>query len=174
MSIYPVREDTLLLKENLQEQNLKNKKFLEIGVGNGEISLTAAKKQANVTAVDINPEAVQHTQKRFKEQNLDAEIFQSNLFINIKGQYDFIVFNPPYLKGKKGIGDEEMWRGGETGLEVAEKYLKNVSDYLTENGKAWIILSSQTNYEKLVEKYDLTEIDVEKIWFERLYLMEFE
>ena len=174
MSIYPVREDTLLLKENLQEQNLKNKKFLEIGAGNGEISITAAKKHANVTAVDINPEAVQHTQKRFEKENLNAEIFESDLFTNIKEKYNFIVFNPPYLKGKEGIGDEEMWRGGETGLEVAEKFLQRVSEYLTENGKAWIILSSQTNYERLVEKYELAEIDAEKIWFERLYLMEFE
>lgn len=174
MAIYPVREDTLLVKRNLQKQELEGKKLLEIGTGNGEIALTAAKQGANVTGVDINSEAVKHTRKRFEESNLDGEFFKSNLFEQVEGKYDFIVFNPPYLKGEKGIGDEEMWRGGETGLEIAEKFLSDLDNYLNTEGFAWIVLSSTTDLEKLTEKYNLSNIGKNKLWFEHLYLMKFE
>ena len=172
MSVYPVREDTLFVKEHLPS-SLEGKNFLEIGVGNGEISLTAAEKGATVTGVDINPEAVQHTRDRFEEEDLEGEIVESDLFEKLDGDFDFIVFNPPYLSGEEGIGDEEMWRGGQEGLEVAERFLENVSNYLAEDGRAWVVLSSQTDFEDIVENFDLAVVDSEKLWFERLYLVEF-
>lgn len=172
MSVYPVREDTLFVKEHLPD-SLEGENFLEVGVGNGEISLKVAEKGADVTGVDINPEAVQHTRDRFEEENLEGEIVESDLFEKVDGDFDFIVFNPPYLSGREGIGDEEMWRGGKEGLEVAERFLKYVSDYLGEDGRAWIVLSSQTDFERLVENFDLEVVDSEKMWFERLYLLEF-
>lgn len=172
MSVYPVREDTLLVKRNLPEE-LAKVRFLEIGVGNAEISLTAAERGTEVTAVDINVDAVDYSRERFEEEGLEAEVFQSYLFDQVDGTYDFIVFNPPYLSGPQ-VGDEEMWRGGETGLEVAEEFLERVSDYLAEGGKAWVVLSSRTHYRDLVESFDLVEIDREKLWFETVFLFEYE
>jgi release factor glutamine methyltransferase len=172
MSVYPVREDTLLVKKNLESEDLGGK-FLEIGAGNAEISVTAFEKGAEVTAVDINPEAVEYVRKRFEEEDIDGEIFRSDLFEEVEGEFDFIVFNPPYLSGPE-VGDEEMWRGGETGLEVAEKFLEQVSDYLSGEGKAWIVLSSHTDYEEVVESFNLIEVDREKLWFETVFLFEFE
>jgi len=155
------------------EIDLEGKKALEVGVGNAELSVKMAHEGAQVTAVDINPEAVEHTKERFEKRDAEPDIFKSDLFAEVQGKYDHIIFNPPYLKGEEGIGDEEMWRGGETGLEVAKRFLEQVSDYLTENGKAWVVLSSQTEYNKLVKQFNLNEVDSEKLWFERLYLMEF-
>jgi release factor glutamine methyltransferase len=172
MDVYPVSEDTLLVKRNLVEEDLEES-FLEVGVGNAEISIKAAKNGAEVTAVDIDPEAVRHARERFKEEGLEAEIFRSNLFEQVEGKYDLIVFNPPYLSGPE-VGDEEMWRGGETGLELAEEYLEMVSAHLKENGRAWVVLSSRADYEELVERFDLVEIDREKLWFETVFLFEYE
>jgi release factor glutamine methyltransferase len=173
MSVYPVREDTLLVKRSIEEENLQDKKFLEIGVGNGEISLKAAGKGAEVTAVDIDGEAIEYAEERFEETDLEAKIFQSDLFAEIEGEFDFIVFNPPYLPGPE-VGDENMWRGGETGLETAEKFLEQAANYLSERGKVWMVLSSHTDYGKLVEEYDLNPVDEKKVWFERVFLFEYE
>jgi release factor glutamine methyltransferase len=170
MTVYPVREDTLLVKRNLKEENLEGKKFLEMGVGNGEITLTAARKEAEVTGVDINPEAVNHTEERLEDQDQDAEILQSDLFQEVEGKFDLIVFNPPYLPGEKEIGDEEMWRGGEKGLETSRKYLKQVKNYLKAEGEAWIVLSSKTEHQKLVKKNNMEKKDSLKLWFETLKL----
>lgn len=174
MTVYPVREDTLLVKENIEELDLEGKEFLEIGIGNGEISLAAADGGASVTGVDINPEAVKHTKERLEEAGNNADIFESDLFKSAEGKFDFIVFNPPYLSGPDGIGDEEMWRGGKTGLEVAERFLKSAGKYLSEDGFAWIILSSRTDYMELVESFDLELVDSEELWFETLFLYSFE
>jgi release factor glutamine methyltransferase len=173
MSVYPVREDTLLVKRNLEKQELEDKMFLEIGVGNAEVSITAAENDAEVTAVDINPGAVGHAEERFEEKNLDADVFRSDLFEKVEGEFDFIVFNPPYLSGPEDIGDEEMWRGGETGLEVAEKFLEEVPGYLSGDGRVWVVLSDRTDYRELVEKFGLSEVDRENLWFETVFLFEF-
>ncbi|MEF8880506.1 MAG: HemK2/MTQ2 family protein methyltransferase [Candidatus Nanohaloarchaea archaeon] len=174
MSVYPVREDTLLVKRNIGGQELEDLKFLEIGVGNAEISITASKKGADVIAVDKNFEAVEYANKRFDEKDLDAEIFYSDLFGEVKHEFDLVVFNPPYLNGPKGIGDEEKWRGGENGLETSRLFLEKVDSYLKDNGEAWIVLSSNTDKTELVEDYSLEEIDREKLWFETIFLYKFE
>lgn len=174
IKVYPVREDTLLLKRNLERQDLEGKKVLEIGTGNGENTITAAKKNAETTATDINTEAIQHVNERLEKQNLQADLIQTNLFKDIDDKFDLVVFNPPYLKGEKGIGDEKMWRGGKTGLETPEKYLNQVTDYLKEDGVAWIILSNNTNHQKLMEKHGLAQIDEKKLWFETIHLLKLE
>jgi release factor glutamine methyltransferase len=173
MSVYPVREDTLLVKRNLEEKNLKGLKFLEIGVGNAEISIIAAKKGAEVTAVDINKEAVEHAKKRFDEKRLEAEIFKSDLFEKVNGSYDFIVFNPPYLPGPDGLEDEEMWRGGEKGSEISKRYIENLGQYLNDKGNALLVLSSHTNFQELFKNYSVRELDRKKLWFETIFLFEF-
>lgn len=173
MSIYPVREDTLLVKRNLEILNLEGQEFLEIGAGKGEITVEAAEKGAEVTALDINPEAVEKCRERISDDGLEGEVVLSDLFERIDSNFDLIVFNPPYLKGPE-IGDEEMWRGGETGLETAEKYLEQVPEYLSSGGQAWIVLSSTTNYERLFEKHGLSLIDERKLWFEKIFLYKLE
>ncbi|MFB6099655.1 MAG: HemK2/MTQ2 family protein methyltransferase [Candidatus Nanohalobium sp.] len=173
LTVYPVREDTLLVKRNLEDQGLDDTKFLEVGVGNAEVSITAAKNGAAVTAVDIDPEAVHHARERFEKEGLEAEVFRSDIFESVEGEFDFIVFNPPYLSGPEGVGDEEMWRGGETGLEVAERFLEQVPDYLSVDGRAWVVLSDRTGYDEVVERFGLSEVDRENLWFETVFLFEF-
>ncbi len=173
MSVYPVREDTLLVKRNLEKKNLEGLKFLEIGVGNAEISIKAAEKGAEVTAADINKEAVDHAKKRFCELNIEAEIFQSNLFERVYDSYDLIVFNPPYLPGPNSLEDKEMWRGGEKGIEVSKRYLDGIEEYLNKEGRAFLVLSSHTKSRGFLESYSLRELDRKKLWFETIYLYEF-
>lgn len=172
MSVYPVREDTLLVKRSIPEE-LEDVDFLEVGVGNAEVSLEAAGNGADVTAVDINPDAVEHARERFEEEGLEAEVFRSDIFSEVDSCFDLIVFNPPYLSGPKDIGDEEMWRGGRTGLETAERFLSQAGEHLKEDGEAWIVLSSSTDHIELVERFDLSEIDREKLWFETVFLYRF-
>ncbi|WEL23523.1 HemK2/MTQ2 family protein methyltransferase [Candidatus Nanohalovita haloferacivicina] len=172
MTIYQPSEDTYLLRDYLKENiQLENKKFLEIGTGNGEIALLAAQKNAEVTASDINREALQQLNEKAEEKGLNVEIIYSDLFEDIEGLYDVIVFNPPYLPGEKGIGDEEIWRGGEKGIEVTKKFLDEVEEYLAEEGRFYIVASSLAEIEDLIEEYDLKKLDEKQLWFETLYIL---
>lgn len=172
MTVYTPREDSILLKEYLEDLELKGKKILDMGTGSGIIAITAAQKGANVTATDINPEALEYARQHAKDQGVEDKIdfIESNLFENVTGKFDFALFNPPYLPGEKGIGDEEIWRGGEEGVEVTRRFLEAAPKHLSENGEIIVVLSSHADYSDIIEGYDLEIVDSEKLWFETLYL----
>ncbi|MFB6215987.1 MAG: hypothetical protein ABEJ72_03330, partial [Candidatus Aenigmatarchaeota archaeon] len=66
--------------------------------------------------------------------------------------------------------DEEIWRGGERGVEVTREFLEQVDDYLEEDGFALVILSSHADMEALVGDYSLEIVEEKKVWFENLFL----
>ncbi|MFB6174598.1 MAG: HemK2/MTQ2 family protein methyltransferase [Candidatus Nanohalobium sp.] len=175
MTVYRLAEDTYLVLNYIDGLELSGKKVLDIGTGNGEIALKAAEKDAEVTAVDINPEALEYAQGKAEERGLQDRItfLESDLFEKVKGKFDLVVFNPPYLPGEKGLGDEEIWRGGKTGLEVSRRFLDGVGDFLLEDGYALLVASSLSGYGELVDGYGLSEVDSEELWFERLSLLKF-
>lgn len=171
MTVYQPGEDSLLIKEYLEELNLEGKKVLEIGTGSGILALTAAEQGAEVTAVDINTEALERAREEAEERDLDIDFVESDLFGNVESSFDLIIFNPPYLpREEEDLGDEEIWSGGKKGIEVSRKFISRVDSYLGDEGEALLLLSSKAEYEELVEEYSLEIVEEEKLWFEVLYL----
>lgn len=174
MTVYTPREDSYLLRDFILRQELEGKKALDMGTGSGIIALAMAEKGAEVTAADVNPEALKKVGEKAEKEQVDLRTVESDLFDRIKEDFDIITFNPPYLPGEEGVGDEEIWRGGEKGVEVAERFLEQVDKHLSKDGSAYIILSSRSEYEPLVERFDLEILDSEKLWFEQLFLARYE
>lgn len=97
----------------------------------------------------------------------------SNLFENIKGKFDLIIFNPPYLPRDKKEDKKSALSttGGKKGNEILNRFLKNADDYLKKYGKILIVVSSLTpNVEKLITKYGFSFRILEKknFFFEEL------
>jgi release factor glutamine methyltransferase len=170
MTVYEPAEDSFLLRDYISELELEGKKVLDMGTGSGFIALEMAEKGAEVTAVDKNLEAVKTVDRKAAEKEIEIEARESDLFENVEQKFDLIAFNPPYLPGEKGVGDEEIWRGGEKGTELTERFLENIDSYLTEEGYAVVILSSRADHERITEKYELEILRTEKLWFETLFL----
>lgn len=170
MTVYEPAEDSFLLRNYISELELDGKKALDMGTGSGIVALEMAKKGAKVTAADINNEAVEKLSEKIDGTGQDIEVKMSDLFSDLEGEYDLIAFNPPYLPGEKGVGDEEIWRGGEKGTELTERFLEDIDNYLTEGGYAVVILSSRADHERITEKYELDIVQTEKLWFETLFL----
>ncbi|QKQ98189.1 methyltransferase [Candidatus Nanohaloarchaea archaeon] len=172
MTVYKPSEDTYFLRDYLRENiDIEGQKFLEIGTGNGEIALYAAEEGAEVTASDINTEALRQVKEKAERKGLEIDLVESELFENIEGLYDVIVFNPPYLPGEEGLGDEEIWRGGEKGIEVSRKFLENVENYLSEDGSFYFVASSLAEYKELVDEFNLEILGEKELWFETLYIL---
>lgn len=171
MTVYQPREDSFLLRNYIENLELEGKQILDMGTGSGLIGIEAAKQGAEVVSVDINPEAIETARENAREENAgNIDFVESDLFENIDGEFDYIFFNPPYLPGREGVGDEEIWRGGETGIELTVEFLQQASEHLKEGGEILVVLSSHADYEEVIEDFDLEIVDSEKIWFENLYL----
>ena len=64
---------------------------LEVGTGSGHIAASLAGRAALVVALDINPHAVRAARRR------DVEVIRADLFAGVRGPFDLVLFNPPYL-----------------------------------------------------------------------------
>lgn len=175
-SIYEPAEDSYLMSETLKEKlsgllkKNKNLKFLEIGCGSGinlKAALSTGVKINNILGADINKEAVKHCSA------LGFNCVQSNLFSNIKGKFDIIIFNPPYLPldRREPKASRLNTTAGKGGNELIIKFLKEAKAHLSKEGKVLLItssLSQDIDFEKL--GYRAKEIANKKLFFEKLFL----
>ncbi len=145
-NVYKPAEDTYLIIDNVIPEG----KILEIGAGTGIISIFFALKGYDVTSSDISEHSIDLIGKNAKKNHANLDIIKSNLFENIHGIYDTIIFNPPYLP----VENESLqWSGGKDGFGTTGKFLDSAYKYLNKNGNIYIILSDLTNVEKFIEKY---------------------
>lgn len=78
----------------------KDKKVLDIFAGSGIQGIITHNFASSVTSADISPWAIKSMKKNKEEINLNRmEIIQSNLYEKIKGIYDVIIANHPFIKG---------------------------------------------------------------------------
>ena len=177
-SIYKPAEDSYLLssvlKKEIPQLIEKNSelKFLEIGIGSGvnlETALSAGIEKRNIIGSDINEKAVEHCRK------WGFNVINSNLFQNIKGKFDLIIFNPPYLPSDEREPENSKMEttGGLEGGELTKRFLKQAKPFLSKNGKIFLITSS------LAEDIDFKNFGFEskklrnrKLFFEKLVVWE--
>ncbi|NMB66954.1 methyltransferase, partial [Candidatus Woesearchaeota archaeon] len=135
MEIYQPSEDSYLMSKILKEKIPKIKKlnsklkFLEIGAGSGinlETVFNLGIKKENIFSCDINKDSVNYCKK------LGFNCVHSDLFQNIKGSYDIIIFNPPYLPYDKNEPKDSRTSttGGKRGNEIIIKFLKQAKFHL--------------------------------------------
>lgn len=115
--------------------------ILDIGTGSGCIAITLKKNiRCNVDAVDISSDALEVAEYNKKLNNVDINLFKSNMLSNVSKKYDVIISNPPY------IGREEDIQGiveknephialyaDNDGLYYYEEILKNCKKNLKDN-----------------------------------------
>ena len=175
--VYSPLEDTILIAKHIPE-NLKGKKILEIGVGCGILSIIAAMRGGGVTGVDINEDALKNTKLNAEKYNVDIKLIESDLFSNVKGKFDLIIFNPPYVPSDKNDkylsrGIKYAVSGGLYGTDTIERFLASFKKYLNKNGKALLIISSHNNIKQKMEKQRWRKIDSVNFFFEKIYLMKY-
>ena len=116
-----ITEDAILLSEFMKKyfsrkrKNLKGEKsFLEIGAGQGIISLLLSELDiiSKIFAVEIQEEVFAALKKNIEINDLNGKIIPINKTIkNVNGEYDFIFSNPPYKKTSSGkMPENEMER----------------------------------------------------------------
>ena len=106
-----ITQDAILLSEfiknyfNTKYKNKEKKTILEIGAGQGIMTLLLSKIEIfeKIFAVEIQKDIFEILKKNIKINNLEEKITSINEDIKtIKGEYDFIFSNPPYKKINSG------------------------------------------------------------------------
>ncbi len=168
--IYEPLEDSFLLED--QVKKFAGGKVLDIGTGSGIQAVAAAKKKSvkSVLAVDIQKEVIAHCKKTVKKSKIKFR--QSSLFSKVKGKFNTIIFNPPYLPAEPKLKDITL-EGGKKGYEIVQKFLKSAGDYLEKEGIILLLISSLTNphqCEKAMREnlFDFEIISKQHIFFEDL------
>lgn len=169
--VYGPREDSYLLAT--VAATCEGRRVLEVGTGTGFVAAVASRGFEETVAVDLNPDAVDLAKRNLP----DATVLQSDLFRNVDGTFDLVLFNPPYLPTDEGTEGDAALDGGSTGREVLERFVHDLPHYLDENGSALVLVSSITDTEE-VERlfaengFSVEEVASERYFFEELVVIE--
>ena len=77
---------------------------LDVGCGYGPLGLSLAKAYGvQATMVDINNRALDLARQNSERNKVEATIFQSNIYEQVKGKFDHVISNPPIRAGKQVV-----------------------------------------------------------------------
>jgi release factor glutamine methyltransferase len=172
--IYPPGEDTRLLLRVALKEARKEDRAIEIGCGSGLICTQLPLKVKSIVATDISPYATRWA------RSLGMEVVRADLFRGIRGEFDLVIFNPPYLP----TSEEERspgWinaalDGGLTGRDVIFKFLEQLRSHLSYRGRALLLISSLDGLQEIGEKARAEGLQVslkatERCFFEQLQVL---
>lgn len=132
---------TKFLLNYILDQDLANRKFLELGCGSGIISIHAARKKAIVTASDISEVAIECTKLNAQQNEVNFQICQSDLFTSLSpGAFDYISINPPYYPSDPASQHDYAWYCG-AHHEYFKKLFTQLSHHVHQESKVVMILS---------------------------------
>ena len=161
--VYQPAEDSGLLAEAAIESLVDPDLVLEVGTGSGWVAQQVDKHtDARVIGSDLNPHATEQACKR------GVEAVQADLLAPFSDDaFDAVLFNPPYLP----TNPENEWddwmehalSGGEDGRRLIVPFLNDVGRVLAAGGEVYLLVSSLTGYDIVVELAENEGFDVDEI-----------
>jgi len=171
-NVYSPREDSYLLLDAVKSLNVQGKTILDIGTGSGILSLYCALLGADVTAADIDGEAVQFVAGAAERAGAELRTVKSDLFANISGKFDVILFNPPYLPSED-LKDRTV-DGGPEGRVLIDRFLNDLSTHMKTKGVAYLLVSSLNNpssIERAHPEYEFASAAKQSLFFEEIQVL---
>lgn len=145
-------------------RDIKSPSLLEVGVGSGALSIVLAKNLGiTIDGVDICDEALRVAQKNADDKRVVLNLMKSDIFESVKGKYDIIFSNPPYiseeeykqLKCEVRKEPKKALVSPEKGLYFYERIIPDSLDHLNENGILVLEIgyNQGVNVKKIAERY---------------------
>ena len=128
-----------LLLQNLPEK--MTGALLDFGCGAGVIGCYIQKKYPHIEVdlIDINCYALESAKLSLLKNNLQGNVFPSNVFSAVDKKYNILVSNPPFHSGK------------ETDYLAAETFISDAPEHLVDNGIFSIVANKFLKYEPLLK-----------------------
>ena len=126
---------TRSLLENIPIDNI-NGDVLDFGCGYGPIGIYISKNtKSNVDMIDINERAINLAHKNALLNEVNVNIFKSDIYENVDKKYDYIITNPPIRVGK----------------EILYKILFGAEKYLKDNGVMYLVVNKDQGAKSLIK-----------------------
>lgn len=159
--VYQPEADTYLLLDAALSEVRPGDRVLEIGTGSGLVAGRLAEDGHAVVATDINPNAARSARER------GIEAVRTDLFSGIRGTFDLVLFNPPYLptRPEDRIDDwlEYALDGGPDGRVVIGRFAEGVGRVLAPGGRILLLVSELTGAAQVQEIFSRHGFDGESV-----------
>ena len=156
-NVFRVGTDGVLLGALCQVENAQ--KILEVGTGTGLISLMLAQRNANaeITALDLNEDAVKLAHENFKNAPFSERLnvfHQDFKTFESQKEYDFVVCNPPFFEENNSVKDILARQQVEL---TFRNLIEKASKILSSEGIFSVIIPSESaqEFENLAQDFDL-------------------
>lgn len=136
------------------ESSNNTRRVLDVGTGSGYVGLRLSgcdHLDVEVVASDVNPHAV----RRAATEGL-AVVRGDLVAPFVDSTFDVVVFNPPYLPTDPALEQDDWMEralsGGQDGRMVIDRFLDTVGRVLAPNGVVYLLVSSLTDVDAVVER----------------------
>ena len=129
----------LLINNFIKEE--KNGRVLDLGCGYGVIGIILSQnKKLFIDMVDINERAIKLSNENIKLNNItNCNCFKSDIYLEVKEKYNYIITNPPIRAGK----------------EVIRKFLFGAKEHLLKNGEIWFVMRKDHGVKSMIKELEL-------------------
>jgi len=135
--VYPLSKNSVDLWQSLINKSVDT--VLDLGTGCGFHAILISSTAKKVTAVDINPRAINFASfNALLNKVKNVTFFKGNLYKPInRDKFDLILANPPYeISLKKRYLYED---GGPLGDKILKEIIEGLPNYLTDRGYCQIV-----------------------------------
>jgi len=153
----------------LKDLRVAPKRILDLCTGSGCLAILAARAfpKAQVDASDVSSAALAVAARNVREHKLARRVrlIRSDLFEQLKGRYDLIISNPPYvstpamrkLPPEYGYEPGLALGGGGDGLQIVSRILAGTAEHLTARGL--LVCEIGENRKALERAYPATQFE---------------
>ncbi len=150
--VMPITGTSHLLGQAVLSEVRAGDRVLDMGTGSGVNAILAATTASEIVAVDINPRAVEAAQHN-AETNGVADRIQiglSDVFSNVDGRFDLIIFDPPF----RWFAPRDQFEVAMTdeNYQAMTTFFREARDHLTPAGRMLIFFgtSGDLSYVRLL------------------------
>lgn len=167
------RPETEQLAELVIKTAEEGDKILDLCTGSGCIAVAVAKQAAEkniiVTASDISAPALELAAENAKANGADIKFIESDLFAKVRGKFNIIVCNPPYIRRGDLAGLQREVReheplsaldGGDDGLDFYRRLAAEAPKHLVRGGTLLVEcgIGQAQDIVRLFQKFDYTMV----------------
>ena len=113
-------------------------RILDIGCGSGAGGIAVVRalhpdQPYTLTMNDINPVALDYTRINSQVAEIPVEILPGNVLEKLRGKFDLIVANPPFMSDALGRAYRDG--GAQLGLDLSQRIVKTAFEHLAPGGR---------------------------------------